>query len=273
MSSNISSVTPFFFPSNYSPFFSTHIYIYLRPSSVNMSKKRPREKEARATTMTGGAREPPRDEEQDDGGTAAAWRIVTECPDIFETHIVTKLNGNDAKFFYDVNRESRRAMQRSKVRLPGAFKIGDFDTKSTLSWALEKCSEYQKARFCARMAENGNLELLQFLRGKGCPWDEETCSYAALNGHFECLKYAHENGCPWDEKTFRNAAENGHLECLKYARENGCSWGGLRRWHDDTCSKAALNGHLECLKYAHENGCPWNEDTCSKAAKNGHGFR
>jgi hypothetical protein len=73
-----------------------------------------------------------------------------------------------------------------------AFKIGDFDTKSTISWALEKCSE-KKERFCTEMALNGNLELLLFLRAKGCPWDEETCTGAAKYGHLECLKYAHEN--------------------------------------------------------------------------------
>ena len=99
------------------------------------------------------------------------WRIVTDHPSIFETHVVTKLNGNDVKFFYDVNRESRRAIQRSGVRLCDAFEIGDFETKSTLSWALEKCSE-KKERFCAQMARNGNVELLEFLHGKGCPWDE-----------------------------------------------------------------------------------------------------
>ena len=86
---------------------------------------------------------------------------MTDPSNIFETHVATKLNGNDAKFFYDVNSESRRAMQRSGVRLADAFVIGDFETKSTLSWALEKCSE-RRERFCARMAENGNLELLQF---------------------------------------------------------------------------------------------------------------
>ena len=37
------------------------------------------------------------------------WRIVTDHPDIFDTHIVPKLNGNDLKFFYDVNSESRAA--------------------------------------------------------------------------------------------------------------------------------------------------------------------
>ena len=95
------------------------------------------------------------------------WKIVTEHPDIFDTHIVTKLNGNDVKFFYDVNRESRSAVKRSGVRLRDAFKIGDFDTTSTISWALEKCIE-RRERFCAQMALNGNLELLQFLHEKGC---------------------------------------------------------------------------------------------------------
>ena len=127
--------------------------------------------------------------------TKLLWQIVTDHPDIFDTHIVTKLNGNDVKFFYDVNSESRAAIQRSKVHLPDAFEIGDFATKSTLSWALEKCTE-KKERFCARMARNGNIELLQHLHENGCPWNEKTCSNAAGSGHLECLKYAHENGCP-----------------------------------------------------------------------------
>ena len=224
-----------------------------------MSKKRSRdEKKTTATTMED-ARTPPLGELGDENNGGVLWRLVTDRPDIFETHIVTKLNGNDAKFFYDVNRESRAAMQHAGVRLPGAFKIGDFDTKSTLSWALEKCSENKKARFCAQMALNGNVDLLEFLHEKGCPWDEDTCSEAAEYGHLECLKYAHENGCPWDQWTCRQAAENGHLECLKYAHENGCPW--IRY----TCSEAAKNGHLECLKYAHENGCPWDQWTCRQA--------
>ena len=59
--------------------------------------------------------------------------------------------------------------KRAGAQVPDAFKIGDFDTKSTISWALEKCSEY-KDRFCYKMAENGNLDLLKLLRVKGCPW-------------------------------------------------------------------------------------------------------
>ena len=154
------------------------------------------------TTPTRRPKKRARDEEGDDDEEEfLLWRLVTDHPNIFETHVATKLNGNDAKFFYDVNSESRRAMQRSGVRLADAFVIGDFETKSTLSWALEKCSE-RRERFCARMARNGNEDLLQHLHENGCPWDIWTCFEAAKNGHLECLKYAHENGCPWDEEMF-----------------------------------------------------------------------
>ena len=57
---------------------------------------------------------------------------------MFESYVVPKLNGNDVKFFYDVNTESRAAIKRAGVQLRNAFKIGDFNAKSTISWALEK---------------------------------------------------------------------------------------------------------------------------------------
>ena len=206
-----------------------------------MSKKRKSRKnvEARPTTAK---------RVKSDNGLL--WRLVTGHPDIFDTHVVPKLNGNDVKFFYDVNRESRAAIQRSGVRLADAFRIKDFDTKSTLSWAVEKCTE-KKERFCTQMALNGNVEFLRFLHENvGCPWDEETCREAAANGHLECLKYAHENGCPWDEETFNWVAYNGHLECLKYLHENGCPW------DRDTCISAALEHEMDCLRYMYEKGCP-----------------
>ena len=142
-----------------------------------MSSKKNKEKPTTTTTRVNSER---------DGNEL--WQIVTDHPDIFDTHVVPKLNGNDVKFFYDVNTESRAAIKRSGVQLRDAFKIGDFDTKSTISWALEKCSE-EKARFCAGMARNGNMELLKFFRVKGCPWDWRTCREAARNGHLEVVRW------------------------------------------------------------------------------------
>ena len=122
------------------------------------------------------------------------WRIVMDYPDIFDNFILPKLSCNDVKFFYDVNGESRMAIKRSRERLCTSFKIRDFFTKSTLSWALKNCSENKK-RFCEQMAFNGNIELLQYLHKRGCPWNEWACKAAAQNGHLECLKYLHDKGC------------------------------------------------------------------------------
>jgi hypothetical protein len=133
---------------------------------------------------------------------------------------------------------------------------------------------------CRWSAYNGHLEVLQWARTDGCPWDPSTCSRAAYNGNLEILQWARVNGCPWNELTCADAAENGnlevlqwtcsraalngHLEVLKWARANGCPW----NWR--TCIYAARNGYLEVLKWARDNGCPWNEWTCSRAALNGH---
>ena len=46
------------------------------------------------------------------------WRIVTDHLDIFDGHILPKLDGNEVKFLYDVNTESRAAIKRSSARLP-----------------------------------------------------------------------------------------------------------------------------------------------------------
>ena len=70
-------------------------------------RKRRREKmEARPTTTA----------ERVKSDNGLLWRLVTDHPDIFDTHVVTKLNGNDVKFFYDVNSESRRAIQKKFER-------------------------------------------------------------------------------------------------------------------------------------------------------------
>ena len=104
------------------------------------------------------------------------------------------------KFFYDVNRESRAAIQRSGAQVPYAFEIGDFETTSTISWALKKCTE-EKERFCSEWLRRPLKNCFNFCTKTRCPWDEGTCSAAAHYGHLECLTYAHENGCCWDERT------------------------------------------------------------------------
>ena len=48
-----------------------------------------------------------------------------------------------------------------------------------------------------RAAQGGNLELVQWLRAEGCPWNYDTCTWAVEEGHVEVLRWVRENGCPW----------------------------------------------------------------------------
>jgi hypothetical protein len=52
------------------------------------------------------------------------------------------------------------------------------------------------------------LEVLQWARANGCPWDERTCVFAAAGGRLEVLQWAQANGCPWDPEECMEAAVN-----------------------------------------------------------------
>lgn len=78
-------------------------------------------------------------------------------------------------------------------------------------------------------APPGNLITLQWLRLKGCPWDESTCNMAAREGHQRVLEWARENGCPWRETTSNAAAAtSGHLGVLSWLQDRLPN-GGLRQ--------------------------------------------
>ena len=47
---------------------------------------------------------------------------------------------------------------------------------------------------------------------------KSTSMYAARDGYLEVLQWARQNGCPWDEKTWNYA----HSNCRPYLREHGC---------------------------------------------------
>ena len=125
---------------------------------------------------------------------------------------------------------------------------------------------------CQGAARGGCLEALKFLRGLDppCPWNEWTCTLAAEGGHLDILKWARSQDppCPWDDGTCVLAAQEGHLEVLKWLRSEAPPW----PWPESTCSYAAKGGQLEVLKWlrAEEPPYPWDEWTCAKAAEGGH---
>ena len=57
-------------------------------------------------------------------------------------------------------------------------------------------------------------------------WDEDTCSWAAFRGHLEVIKWLRAKGCPWGKVTSYRAADGGHLEVLQWmqAQDPPCPW-------------------------------------------------
>ena len=182
------------------------------------------------------------------------WKIVTDkqYKDIFETHILKKLDELSFRVFREVNTESRDACRRSGRKLREAFEFATYSgnppvAKKTTIKLEGKQAQYH---FCSKAARMGNLALVRWLREvKKFDWSQWTISSAAKHGHLHIVKYCTEQKCPRSELACANAAKSGHLDILKYLHENGAPWD----FH--TCAFARENNHLECLNYAKENGC------------------
>ena len=79
-------------------------------------------------------------------------------------------------------------------------------------------------QFAVMAASEGALDLSQWARSNGCPWNTQVCAAAAAKGHLPILKWVRQHGRNWDESTTSCAAAGGHLRVLKWARTNNCAW-------------------------------------------------
>jgi hypothetical protein len=188
--------------------------------------------------------------------------------------IATQLAEDDELAFALACGRLRQAVAGTERRAGGArlsTRIGSaFCSVGKLEWAVVSCRLPLNSKLLLRAARAGQLELLSWLRSRGCAWEpcwgdgEDCCSSAATGGYLAVLQWLHANGCPWVEDTCTGAARGGHLYVLKWLHANGCPWDA---W---TCAYAAGGGHLVVLQWLHANGCPWDEWTCWNAAQGGH---
>ncbi|CAL6341411.1 unnamed protein product [Bathycoccus prasinos] len=182
------------------------------------------------------------------------WKVVTDkqYKDIFETHILSKLNDLSFRVFREVNTESRDACRRSGRKLQETFIAETLSGNPPVAKEETVKIEGKEAQyyFCNEAARTGNLALVRWLRDvKKFDWNEWTLNRAAHLGHLHIVTYCMEQKCPHDKFVCAYAAESGHLDTLKYLHENGAPWNS---W---TCNYARENNHPECLLYALDNGC------------------
>jgi len=78
---------------------------------------------------------------------------------------------------------------------------------------------------CMGAAQVANIEVLKFLREKGCPWGARTSTEACWYGQLELLKWLQKEGCLCDLDGFLSKC-GGHLDILKWMRETypGCAF-------------------------------------------------
>ena len=115
------------------------------------------------------------------------------------------------------------------LHINGYISNSSFDSiiKTSVRRNFIRCSKYlidnnfQKDKYCCAYAsENGNIEMLKYLREKGCLWDESTVTVAAACGHFDCLKFALDNNCPFKSIAYKFAIEKGYIRIANYLNEN-----------------------------------------------------
>jgi hypothetical protein len=71
-------------------------------------------------------------------------------------------------------------------------------------------------------AVRGGLEMLQYVHGLGCKFDESVAAFAVREGNLGALQYLHSIGTPWSVMTLAVAVAAGSLQCLAYAHTHGC---------------------------------------------------
>ena len=149
-----------------------------------------------------------------------------------------------------------RTRVESDVILPGSVALA--------KWALaEGCPrETYGGTMAVAAASFGHRELVQFLiREQGFTMDEGVMGWAARNGDLELVRWLRVRGCDWGAETCMHAGAAGRLGVLQWLRANGCPWDARM------CGAAANGGHLKVLQWLRANSCPWNIFSAVAAAE------
>jgi len=170
-----------------------------------------------------------------DGGVS---RDVTQkLNHIFKHRVLRRLSSVDVALLSRVNAACRRGVLAAVGELPTHLPVKEFVfSQERFMWACSNGLPLDDKRTCAAFARGGDLEMLQWARANGCPWDEGTCAAAARGGHLEVLQWARANGCPWDARVVMIGwddrvvtekfagvviTDESHREVLEWAEENG----------------------------------------------------
>ncbi|GLC35247.1 hypothetical protein PLESTB_000585600 [Pleodorina starrii] len=139
----------------------------------------------------------------------------------------------------------------------GAAETAGSEAGTAARGALREAMEGED--LIAHAAESGSLELVSWLRDKGCRLDERAFTAAAEVGHVAMLEWMAAGGCPMGDngEPYLAAGRNGDFAVLRCLRRLGCPWDP----HGHTFSLAVWDPSqkpcsLAVLRWLVDQGCP-----------------
>ncbi|KXZ49077.1 hypothetical protein GPECTOR_23g161 [Gonium pectorale] len=135
-----------------------------------------------------------------------------------------------------------------------------------LAWLLEaQLLELHEDVFNAA-ARSGSVDLLAWLRQRGCPWDSNAYSAAVDTGCEAVLEWLVEQGCPMEEsgQPYLDACRWGDLGMVRCLRRLGVPWGPDGKVFFLAMERLTTPPQLRWLL---EEGCPVDyEAACKRVA-------
>jgi hypothetical protein len=191
---------------------------------------------------------------------------------------------------------SSAGMHCSKATLQTAYELGLTSTEEVACGAaasgdLEKLVWLVDEQQCpltslcitAMAASTGNMQMLRWLKQRGCVFGELTSLLAAGKAkNVPVLQFLLSEGCKWHSEILGRAAAVGDLEQLQWLHQHGValrssvSWSAAGRgsmamyeWFQQqgvqfecmTLEYAAAHNRLQLCDWLRSAGCPWDE-TC-----------
>ncbi|KXZ48365.1 hypothetical protein GPECTOR_28g772 [Gonium pectorale] len=137
-----------------------------------------------------------------------------------------------AKYGEDGNLEALQALHAAGWPLdPGLLgcEAAQHGQLRVLSWLLEALGEEalgMGAQLFASAAESGSVELLAWLRRRGCEWGSEAFTAAVESGCEEAVEWLLTKGCPVEAggAPYLAACRNGDLATVRLLRRLGVPW-------------------------------------------------
>ncbi|KXZ48207.1 hypothetical protein GPECTOR_29g113 [Gonium pectorale] len=96
-----------------------------------------------------------------------------------------------------------------------------------LAWMLEAEPVALDEVLFGAAAQSGSVELLAWLRQRGCSWDATAYHGAAFSGCVAALEWLADQGCPMkgNGQPYDEASRNGDLAAMRCLRRLGAPWG------------------------------------------------